>query len=193
MEAQRTVAQQLHDRRFTLTGHAEKVIHLSQGNDDRNAAGEAGNDRHGDKGREAAQLQHAAYHKNSARKKRGNEHALHGIARHYGHQNGRHRARGAADLVIAAGQQRDHQARHNGRNKACRRVRTAGHAEGQRQRQRDRRYRDAAEQIRRQRFCVVSLKLPFQQMKIPHVFPPTALSLYATAHHCTLFMAAIQG
>ena len=44
MEAQRTVAQQLHDRRFTLTGHAEKVIHLSQGNDDRNAAGEAGND-----------------------------------------------------------------------------------------------------------------------------------------------------
>ena len=142
-------------------GHgAEKVVHLSQGDDDGDAGSKAGDHRHRDDGHQTAHLQQSHHQQHHAGQKTRGEHALQAVPGRQSDENGRHGAGGTADLVGRAGQKTDDDTGRNGGDQAAGCIGAAADAEGQRQGQSHRRHRQARHQVGRQGARVVPRKFP---------------------------------
>ena len=161
------IAGQLFHRRAARRGDAEEIIDLPQSDDDRDARGEAGDHRHGDKGRQPAQLKNAGDYQQDAGHQRGLKHPVHAVLGGHRGQDGGHGPSGAGNLVKSAAQQGDETARHNGCQQAGGRRGPAADAESQGQRQSHCRHCQPRHQVGDQPLGVIPSKFASQ---IFHIF-----------------------
>ena len=172
MKAQPGVGGQLFQIGGPFGHSAEEVVHLAQGDDQGDAGGEAHDDRHGNEADELAQAQQAGGQQQRTGGKAGQEHALQAVAGHDAHQHGAHGPGGAGHLIGRAPQQGDDHARHDGGHKARGGRGPAGHAEGQRQRQRHGAHREPRHHVAAQAGGVVAREFrPQAGKKLFHCYP----------------------
>ena len=168
MKAQTAVACELGERRAALRMRAEKVVDLAERDDDRDARCKAGDDRRRYERGQIAEMQHCRDDQHDAGEKGRHEHALHAVGADQRAEDGRHRAGRTRDLIISAGERRDHETRNDRRDQTTGRRSAGGHAERQSERQSDRRDRESGHQILRQLFAVIACKFPSELLKKAH-------------------------
>ena len=141
---------------------AEEVVHLPQGDDNRDAAGEAHDDAGRDEVDELAEAEDARQQDNHARRKRRDEHALQAVLGDDADEDGAHGPGRTADLEGRAAKQPDDKSADDGGDKPRGGVRAGGHAECEGKRQRHRRHCDAAQDVLEEFAGVVAGEFVFQ-------------------------------